>query len=150
MSELYLYLAFFIITLTVSFYLNGYINKLFIGNKLTDPVNERSSHKFPATRSGGLSIFFFYLCFLCVWYFYRAAYNSFICFIKCVFFNTHRFCRWPNWGSLQRKNIFTTFRCFANDKCGLHYWFFSWNFLYLRIALLGWNNCFSFCFCCCG
>ena len=58
MSELYLYLAFFIITLTVSFYLNGYINKLFIGNKLTDPVNERSSHKFPATRSGGLSIFF--------------------------------------------------------------------------------------------
>ena len=58
MSELYLYLAFFIITLTVSFYLNGYINKLFIGNKITDPVNERSSHKFPATRSGGLSIFF--------------------------------------------------------------------------------------------
>ena len=58
MSELYLYLAFFIITLVVSFYLNGYINKLFIGNKLTDPVNERSSHKFPATRSGGLSIFF--------------------------------------------------------------------------------------------
>lgn len=58
MSELYLYLAFFIITLAVSFYLNGYINKLFIGNKLTDPVNERSSHKFPATRSGGLSIFF--------------------------------------------------------------------------------------------
>ena len=58
MSELYLYLAFFIITLAVSVYLNGYINKLFIGNKLTDPVNERSSHKFPATRSGGLSIFF--------------------------------------------------------------------------------------------
>ena len=58
MSELYLYLAFFIITLVVSFYLNGYINKLFVGNKLTDPVNERSSHKFPATRSGGLSIFF--------------------------------------------------------------------------------------------
>ena len=58
MPELYLYLAFFIITLAISFYLNGYINKLFIGNKLTDPVNERSSHKFPATRSGGLSIFF--------------------------------------------------------------------------------------------
>ena len=58
MSELYLYLAFFMITLAVSFYLNGYINKLFVENKLTDPVNERSSHKFPATRSGGLSIFF--------------------------------------------------------------------------------------------
>ena len=42
MSELYLYLAFFIVTLAVSFYLNGYINNLFIGNKLTDPVNERS------------------------------------------------------------------------------------------------------------
>ena len=58
MSELYLYSAFFIITLAISFYLNGYINKLFIGNKLTDPVNERSSHKYPATRSGGISIFF--------------------------------------------------------------------------------------------
>ena len=64
MSELYLYLAFFIITLAVSFYLNGYINKLFIGNKLTDPVNERSSHKFPATRSGGISIFFT-ICLAC-------------------------------------------------------------------------------------
>ena len=64
MSELYLYLAFFIITLAVSFYLNGYINKLFVGNKLTDPVNERSSHKFPATRSGGLSIFFS-ICISC-------------------------------------------------------------------------------------
>ena len=64
MSELYLYLAFFITTLAVSFYLNSYINKLFIGNKLTDPVNERSSHKFPATRSGGISIFFT-ICLAC-------------------------------------------------------------------------------------
>ena len=64
MSELYLYLAFFITTLAVSFYLNGYINKLFIGNKLTDAVNERSSHKFPATRSGGISIFFT-ICLAC-------------------------------------------------------------------------------------
>ena len=64
MSELYLYLAFFIVTLAVSFYLNGYINNLFIGNKLTDPVNERSSHKSPATRSGGISIFFA-ICLAC-------------------------------------------------------------------------------------
>jgi UDP-N-acetylmuramyl pentapeptide phosphotransferase/UDP-N-acetylglucosamine-1-phosphate transferase len=42
----------------VSLYLNGYLNRLFVGNKLTDPVNERSSHNYPATRSGGLSIFF--------------------------------------------------------------------------------------------
>ena len=33
-------------------------------NKLTDPVNERSSHKYPATRSGGISIFFT-VCLAC-------------------------------------------------------------------------------------
>ena len=58
MSETFYYITFFILTLIVSFYLNGYINKIFVGNKLTDPVNERSSHKYPATRSGGLSVFF--------------------------------------------------------------------------------------------
>ncbi len=64
MSELILNLSFFFITLIVSFYLNGYINKVFVGNKLTDPVNERSSHKYPATRSGGISIFFT-VCLAC-------------------------------------------------------------------------------------
>ena len=64
MSELFLHLTFFFLTLVVSFYLNGYINKLFIGNKLTDPVNERSSHRYPATRSGGISIFFT-VCLAC-------------------------------------------------------------------------------------
>ena len=65
MSEsFFLYISFFVITLVVSFYLNGYINKLFIGNKLTDPVNERSSHRYPATRSGGISIFFT-ICLAC-------------------------------------------------------------------------------------
>jgi len=58
MSETFYYITFFILTLIVSFYLNGYINKIFVGNKLTDPINERSSHKYPATRSGGLSVFF--------------------------------------------------------------------------------------------
>ena len=61
---LILNLSFFFITLIVSFYLNGYINKVFVGNKLTDPVNERSSHKYPATRSGGISIFFT-VCLAC-------------------------------------------------------------------------------------
>jgi len=64
MSELILNLSFFFITLIVSFYLNGYINKVFVGNKLTDPVNERSSHKYPATRSGGISVFFT-VCLAC-------------------------------------------------------------------------------------
>ena len=64
MSELFLYITFFVTTLLISVYLNGYINKLFIGNKLTDPVNERSSHKYPATRSGGISIFFT-VCLAC-------------------------------------------------------------------------------------
>ena len=58
MSEIHYPIIFFIITFFISFYLNGYINRLFVGNKLTDPVNERSSHKFPATRSGGISVFF--------------------------------------------------------------------------------------------
>ena len=64
MSDLFLHLTFFFLTLVVSFYLNGYINKLFVGNKLTDPVNERSSHRYPATRSGGISIFFT-ICLAC-------------------------------------------------------------------------------------
>lgn len=64
MSETFYYITFFILTLIVSFYLNGYINKIFVGNKLTDPVNERSSHKYPATRSGGLSVFFT-ICLAC-------------------------------------------------------------------------------------
>ena len=64
MTEYYYYITFFTLTLGVSFYLNGYINALFVGNKLTDPVNERSSHKSPATRSGGLSIFFS-ICLAC-------------------------------------------------------------------------------------
>ena len=64
MSETFYYITFFILTLVVSFYLNGYINKIFVGNKLTDPVNERSSHKYPATRSGGLSVFFT-ICLAC-------------------------------------------------------------------------------------
>ena len=58
MTDLIYYITFFSLTTMVSLYLNGYLNKLFIGNKLTDPVNERSSHNYPATRSGGLSIFF--------------------------------------------------------------------------------------------
>ena len=64
MSELFLYITFFVITLLISVYLNGYINKIFVDNKLTDPVNERSSHKYPATRSGGISIFFT-VCLAC-------------------------------------------------------------------------------------
>ena len=64
MSETFYYITFFIITLTASFYLNGYINRIFVGNKVTDPVNERSSHKYPATRSGGISIFFA-ICLAC-------------------------------------------------------------------------------------
>jgi UDP-N-acetylmuramyl pentapeptide phosphotransferase/UDP-N-acetylglucosamine-1-phosphate transferase len=64
MSELFLYITFFLITLLISVYLNGYINKIFVDNKLTDPVNERSSHKYPATRSGGISIFFT-VCLAC-------------------------------------------------------------------------------------
>ena len=58
MTDLIYYITFFSLTTLVSLYLNGYLNKLFVGNKLTDPVNERSSHNYPATRSGGLSIFF--------------------------------------------------------------------------------------------
>ena len=58
MTDLIYYITFFSLTTMVSLYLNGYLNKLFVGNKLTDPVNERSSHNYPATRSGGLSIFF--------------------------------------------------------------------------------------------
>ena len=64
MSEIFYYVTFFCFTLIISFYLNGYINKLFIGNKLTDPVNERSSHKYPATRSGGISVFLT-ICLAC-------------------------------------------------------------------------------------
>ena len=58
MTDLIYYVTFFSLTLIVSLYLNGYLNRLFVGNKLTDPVNERSSQNYPATRSGGLSIFF--------------------------------------------------------------------------------------------
>ena len=58
MTDLIYYVTFFSLTLMVSLYLNGYLNRLFIGNKLTDPINERSSHNYPATRSGGLSVFF--------------------------------------------------------------------------------------------
>ena len=58
MTDLIYYITFFSLTTMVSLYLNGYLNKLFVENKLTDPVNERSSHNYPATRSGGLSIFF--------------------------------------------------------------------------------------------
>jgi len=58
MTDLIYYITFFILTLFVSLYLNGYLNRLFIGNKLTDPIKERSSHNYPATRSGGLSVFF--------------------------------------------------------------------------------------------
>ena len=57
MTELMYYIIFFFLTLFVSLYLNGYLNNLFVGNKLTDPINERSSHNYPATRSGGLSVF---------------------------------------------------------------------------------------------
>ena len=64
MSEIHYYIIFFFLSLLVSFYLNRYINNLFVGNKLTDPVNERSSHKSPATRSGGISIFFA-ICLMC-------------------------------------------------------------------------------------
>ena len=58
MTDLIYYVTFFSLTLIVSLYLNGYLNRLFVGNKLTDPINERSSHNYPATRSGGLSVFF--------------------------------------------------------------------------------------------
>jgi UDP-GlcNAc:undecaprenyl-phosphate GlcNAc-1-phosphate transferase len=58
MTDLIYYVTFFSLSLIVSKYLNGYLNKLFVGNKLTDPINERSSHNYPATRSGGLSVFF--------------------------------------------------------------------------------------------
>ena len=58
MTDLIYYTTFFSLTLLVSLYLNGYLNRLFVGNKLTDPINERSSHNYPATRSGGLSLFF--------------------------------------------------------------------------------------------
>ena len=58
MTDLIYYITFFSLTLIVSLYLNGYLNRLFVGNKLTDPINERSSHNYPATRSGGLSVFF--------------------------------------------------------------------------------------------
>lgn len=57
MTDLIIYITFFLLTLAVSLYLNGYLNRLFVGNKLTDPINERSSHNYPATRSGGLSVF---------------------------------------------------------------------------------------------
>ena len=57
MTEIIISITFFLLTLAVSLYLNGYLNKVFVGNKLTDPINERSSHNYPATRSGGLSIF---------------------------------------------------------------------------------------------
>jgi len=57
MTDLIIYITFFLLTLAISLYLNGYLNRLFVGNKLTDPINERSSHNYPATRSGGLSVF---------------------------------------------------------------------------------------------
>ena len=58
MNDVTYYIVFFSLTLLVSLYLNGYLNRLFIRNKLTDPIKERSSHNYPATRSGGLSLFF--------------------------------------------------------------------------------------------
>lgn len=58
MTELIIYIIFFLISLAFSLYLNAYLNRIFIGNKLTDPINERSSHNYPATRSGGISLFF--------------------------------------------------------------------------------------------
>jgi UDP-GlcNAc:undecaprenyl-phosphate GlcNAc-1-phosphate transferase len=58
MTELIISITFFLLTFVVSLYLNGYLNRVFVGNKLTDPINERSSHNYPATRSGGLSVFF--------------------------------------------------------------------------------------------
>lgn len=58
MNDLAYYIVFFSLTLVVSLFLNRYLNKLFIRNKLTDPTKELLSHNYPATRSGGLSLFF--------------------------------------------------------------------------------------------
>ena len=87
MSELFLYITFFVITLVISIYLNGYINKLFIKNKLTDPVNERSSHKYPATRSGGISIFFT-ICLACAFAASMGSFSINLYAVLSVFFLT--------------------------------------------------------------
>jgi UDP-N-acetylmuramyl pentapeptide phosphotransferase/UDP-N-acetylglucosamine-1-phosphate transferase len=57
MSELFYYLLFFFISIGVSFYLNGHLFGIFSNSKMLDPINDRSSHKAKATRTGGLSLF---------------------------------------------------------------------------------------------
>ena len=57
MTELFYYFIFLLLSMAVSFYLNGYVYSTFSSNKMIDPINERSSHNSKATRSGGISLF---------------------------------------------------------------------------------------------
>ena len=57
MTELFYYFIFLLLSMVVSFYLNGYVYSTFSSNKMIDPINERSSHNSKATRSGGISLF---------------------------------------------------------------------------------------------
>ena len=64
MSELFYYLAFFLFSIVISFYVNGSVYKMFSRSKMLDPITHRSSHSSKATRSGGLSLFLtICLCF---------------------------------------------------------------------------------------
>ena len=91
-----------------------------MGNKLTDPVNERSSHKFPATRSGGISVFFA-ICVSCAFGLSTGELSIPLYALLSVFFLTLTGFADDLIAVRYRENIFTTFRCFTNDKCGLHY-----------------------------
>ncbi|MBT7320771.1 MAG: undecaprenyl/decaprenyl-phosphate alpha-N-acetylglucosaminyl 1-phosphate transferase [Flavobacteriaceae bacterium] len=57
MLELFYYFLFFFFSIAISYYLNGYVFNAFSSNRMLDPINERSSHISPATRTGGLSLF---------------------------------------------------------------------------------------------
>lgn len=57
MSDYFYYFIFLGLSILVSLYLNGYVFRMFSSSKMLDPVNERSSHKTKATRSGGLALF---------------------------------------------------------------------------------------------
>jgi UDP-N-acetylmuramyl pentapeptide phosphotransferase/UDP-N-acetylglucosamine-1-phosphate transferase len=56
-QNLYLYIILFSISMIVSFYLNGLINKIYLNRGLIDQITLRSSHNSKVTRTGGIALF---------------------------------------------------------------------------------------------
>jgi UDP-GlcNAc:undecaprenyl-phosphate GlcNAc-1-phosphate transferase len=59
--------------LTISFIIHYYTQRIFLKNKLTDVINDRSSHSSAASRSGGVGVFI--TLFLVSLYYYLSGYE---------------------------------------------------------------------------